>query len=585
MTQTFIPGKDAALEDSIARFQQRLSDLGFNIEEASWLNPVPNVWSVHIRDRDCALCFTNGKGATKKAALASALGEYFERLSTNYFFADFWLGDAIANGPYVHYPNEKWFPLTGDDSLPDGILDAHLKNFYDPEGELSAGMLVDLQSGNDARGICALPFTRQSDNTIVYIPMNIVGNLYVSNGMSAGNTPNEARVQALSEVFERHIKNRIIAKSLSLPEIPPTVLVRYPAVVEAISTLEAEGFPIFAYDGSLGGQYPVICVVLFNPTNGTCFASFGAHPDFGVALERTVTELLQGRGLKDLDVFTPPTFDDEEVAEHANLETHFIDSSGLISWDMFKQDADYLFVDWNFSGTTEEEFATLMAIFHAEDKEVYIADYQHLGVYACRILVPGMSDIYPAEDLWLANNNMGSHLRETLLALPGSSWPQADYLNLIMRLDDEGHDDFTRVRELIGIASGKDNGWYTLRIGELKAMLALAGGDLEQALIWTEWTMEFNASIFTPARANFYRCLQTLLMLAMEEDREPLQYHHAFVRMYGADAVEAASAAIAGEEPFYGLQPADGTLTAFPAHQALLAAYEKLQRAKAAFWK
>ena len=75
MTQTFIPGKDAALEDSIARFQQKLSDLGFQIEEASWLNPVPNVWSVHIRDKECALCFTNGKGATKKAALASALGE------------------------------------------------------------------------------------------------------------------------------------------------------------------------------------------------------------------------------------------------------------------------------------------------------------------------------------------------------------------------------------------------------------------------------------------------------------------------------------------------------------------------------
>ncbi len=66
MTQTFIPGKDAALEDSISRFQQKLSDLGFNIEEASWLNPVPHVWSVHIRDRDCPLCFTNGKGASKK---------------------------------------------------------------------------------------------------------------------------------------------------------------------------------------------------------------------------------------------------------------------------------------------------------------------------------------------------------------------------------------------------------------------------------------------------------------------------------------------------------------------------------------
>ena len=584
MTQTFIPGKDAALEDSIARFQQKLQDLGFNIEEASWLNPVPHVWSVHIRDRDCPLCFTNGKGASKKAALASALGEYFERLSTNYFFADFWLGESIANGDFVHYPNEKWFPLTEDDSLPEGILDARLRKFYDPDESLGASELIDLQSGNDERGICGLPFTRQSDQQTVYIPMNIIGNLYVSNGMSAGNTANEARVQGLSEVFERYVKNRIIAESISLPEIPAEVMQRYPGVIEAIERLEAEGFPIFSYDASLGGKYPVICVVLFNPANGTCFASFGAHPDFGVALERTVTELLQGRSLKDLDVFTAPTFDDEEVAEHTNLETHFIDSSGLISWDMFKDDADYPFVDWSFAGTTHEEFDTLMAIFRAEDKEVYIADYEHLSVYACRIIVPGMSDIYPAEDLLLANNSMGAPLRKTLLALPDSQWEPEAYLELIVQLDEEGHDDFTRVRELLGLASGKDNGWYTLRIGELKAMLALAGGDLDQALIWTEWTMEFNQSIFSEERANYYRCLQTLLLLAMEEERDPLQYHRAFIRMYGQAAVEAASAAISGEAPFYGLQAVDLDLKAFPAHQSLLAAYEKLQTAKRRYW-
>ncbi|MFB6324546.1 30S ribosomal protein S12 methylthiotransferase accessory factor YcaO [Pantoea deleyi] len=585
MTQTFIPGKDAALEDSIARFQNKLQDLGFNIEEASWLNPVPHVWSVHIRDRDCPLCFTNGKGASKKAALASALGEYFERLSTNYFFADFWLGKEIASGDFVHYPNEKWFAVPDDESLPEGILDPRLRAFYDPDEALTASGLIDLQSGHTERGICALPFTRQSDQQTVYIPMNIIGNLYVSNGMSAGNTANEARVQGLSEVFERYIKNRIIAEAISLPAIPDTVMQRYPDVTEAIARLEAEGFPIFAYDASLGGKYPVICVVLFNPANGTCFASFGAHPDFGVALERTVTELLQGRSLKDLDVFTPPTFDDEEVAEHANLETHFIDSSGLISWDLFKETADYDFVDWSFAGSTEQEFATLMAIFAAEDQEVYIADYEHLGVYACRIIVPGMSDIYPAEDLVLANNSMGAGIRETLLSLPDSNWNPEEYLDLIGQLDDEGFDDFTRVRELLGLATGKDNGWYTLRVGELKAMLALAGGDLDQALIWTEWTMEFNSSIFTPERANYYRCLQTLLLLAMEDERDPLQYHHAFLRMYGESAMEAASAAISGERPFYGLQSVDESLQAFPAHQSLLAAYEKLQKAKRQFWK
>ncbi len=580
MSQTFIPGKDAALEDSIASFQQKLTQLGFNIEEASWLNPVPNVWSVHIRDKDCPLCFTNGKGATKKAALASALGEYFERLSTNYFFSDFWLGADIAEGEFVHYPSEKWFPLTEDDTVPEGLLDARLRQFYDPEGELCGSELVDLQSSNSERGICALPFIRQSDKTPVYIPVNIIANLYASNGMSAGNTQNEARVQGLSEVFERYVKNRIISERISLPKIPHEVLARYPAVIEAITTLEKEGFPIFSFDASLGGQFPVICVVLFNPQNGTCFASFGAHPDFGVALERTVTELLQGRSLKDLDVFNPPSFDDEEVGDQTNLETHFIDSSGLISWDLFKKDADYPFVDWDFSGSTEEEFHTLMSLCQQCDAEVYIMDYDHLGVYACRILVPGLSDIYPAEDLQLANNIMGVHWRDTILSLPTSHGTKEEYLSLIGQFDEDGLDDFTRIREMIGIAPGKDNGWSHLRVGELKSMLALAGGDLEQALVWVEWTQDFNASLFTPARQNYYRCLHNLLLLGEEHEREPAQYMDAFSRMYGEETLQAALNAIEGKQPFYGLQPIDPSLANLPVHQSLLAAYEKLQQAK-----
>lgn len=96
--------------------------------------------------------------------------------------------------------------------------------------------------------------------------------------------------------------------------------------------------------------------------------------------------------------------------------------------------------------------------------------------------------------------------------------------------------------------------------------------------------VEFNASVFSLSAANYYRCLQTLLLLSQEEERQPLQYLNAFIRMYGADAVEAASAALSGEAPFYGLQAVDSDLQAFPAHQSLLKAYEKLQRAKAAFW-
>ena len=584
--QTFIPGKDAALEESIEKFQQKLTALGFNIEEASWLNPVPNVWSVHIRDKDCPQCFSNGKGASKKAALASALGEYFERLSTNYFWTDFYLGQDIANGDFVHYPNEKWFPIEDEALLPQGILDEHLFEHFDPNQELTPELLVDLQSGNYERGIVALPYVRQSDQQTVYIPQSIISNLYVSNGMSAGNSQFEARVQGLSEVFERYVKNKIIAEAISLPLIPQEVMARYPSIQAAIDKLEQEGFPILVYDASLGGKYPVICVILLNPTNGTCFASFGAHPKFQVALERTVTELLQGRSLKDLDVFSPPSFNNDDVAEHANLETHFIDSSGLISWDLFKDTPDYPFADWNFSGKdTHEEYDNLMAIFRAEKKDVYIMDYNHLGVYACRIIVPGMSDIYPADDLIYANSNMGMDWLEILLDLPHFHHDPETYQELLDELDEQGIDDATRVREFIGIVAPKASGWTTLRIGELKSMLSLALGDLEMALDWANWTYNMNSSVFTAERANYYRCLINSLELFMDSQRDPQQYRMVFEKMYGKDAVAFAWSAIQGGNPFYNLPASDETLANFSEHQKLLAAYAKLQKAKRENWQ
>lgn len=584
--KTYITGKDAALEDSIHYFHQQLAKYQLDVKEASWLNPVANVWSVHIQNMQCPLCFANGKGASKKAALASALGEYFERLSTNYFFSDFYLGKQVATASFVHYPTEKWFLVPDDNTLPEGILSEKLLQFYDPNNELSATDLIDLQSSNRERGICALPFISQSDQKIVYVPVNLIANLYASNGMSAGNTRNEARVQALSEIFERYVKNKIIAEAMSLPTIPEEVIHRYPSVLASIESLENEGFPLYCFDASLGGKYPVICVVLFNPKNGTCYASFGAHPNFGVALERTVTELLQGRSLKDLDVFSPPSFDNDEIADLSNLETHFIDSSGLISWDLFKEKADYEFVDWHFSGTTEQEFNNLMAIFHEQNTEVLIMDYEHLGVYACRILAVGMSEIYPPEDLLIANNNMAIHLRDLIMSLPVKKYSTEQYLAIIEQLDEEGLDDFARIRELLGIATGKDNAWFTLRVGELKAMLALAAQDLEQAKLWIDWTIEMNESILSPERNHNYRCLQTLVNFILQRDVNKFNdYQMAFNKMYGQTSVEKMWQYAIGEKTFYGLndfstttQSSNENLDQFTMHQKLLSVYQKLHQ-------
>ncbi len=580
--KTYIKGKDAALEESIASMQKKLIDLNFDIEEASWLNPVPNVFSVHIRDKDCGLMFTNGKGTTKKSCLASALGEYFERLSCNYFFADFYLGQDFANDEFVHYPDERWFKNKDkdDDSIHNELLDEKLWQYYDPEQALSASKIFDTNSGTGERGICACPYHRQSDGKNIWFPINIIGNSYVSNGMSAGNTKNEARVQSLSEIFERYIKNKIIAEGICLPEVPDAVLQRYPQITEAINKLEQHGYSLRIADASLGGRYPVMSVTLINPTNATVFASFGAHPSFEVALERTVTELLQGRDLDQLDGFQSPSFDLDEVADHHNLETHFIDSSGLIAYDFFKNTPDYEFNDWDHDATTTDEFSYLCDIIHELGFDIYISDYEHLDVYSCRILVPGMSDIYPVDDLVWNNNNEGALFREEILSL--KNLDEAQWQSVLTRLEEGGYSDYQRVAEFIGVAPDAGTTWASLRIGELKAMLCLALQN-DEAIEWVNWSIHIDQLDKNSTR--FYLCLQALLEINSDEQRELEDYTDSLKLMFGEQTLSDCLDVVTGKENFFGLHSPGLSLDGFVTHQKLLEGYKKLHLAKQNNWQ
>ena len=568
-TEHFIPGKDASLEASIATLQSKLEAIGFHIEERSWLNPVEGVWSVHIRDRGCPLLFTNGKGATELAARASALGEYFERLSTNYFWTHFYLGDTIAQRGYVHHPDERWFALyDGDDAWPDGLLTPELHDLYNPDQGVRADQLIDLNSGNAERGICAIPYQRLSDGKTAYFPVNLIGNLYVSNGMSAGNTLKEARAQALAEIFERHIKFRIIVEGLCLPDVPEDVINRYPHIAAGIHGLREAGFGILVKDASLGGQYPVMNVTLLHPGDQGCFASFGAHPRFEVALERALTELLQGRALDSLAGFPAPGLDQAEIADPQNLEIHFVDSSGVISWQFLRDTPDYDFVDWNFGTTTDEDYHWSVDALHAEGHELYIADFPHLGVYACRILVPGVSEIYPFEELEFENNSVGNLIRPALARLPELTDDEcAELLDLIVDL--ELADD-RLVSVLIGLAPDADSPWTDLRIGELKLLLALALGDDDAIREGCTWIGQYGQR--SDARLKVYRCIADLVQLA-----DPAPFEAALALMYGRETLEQAFVLFNQDERFFGLTRLGADFEGSAIHQRLLEAYCKVR--------
>ncbi|HNN29613.1 MAG TPA: OsmC domain/YcaO domain-containing protein, partial [Agitococcus sp.] len=442
---TYILGKDLPLEQTIANMSSIMANLGMKIEIASWRNIVPNVWSLHIRDAHSPMCFTNGKGASKESALASALGEFIERLNCNFFYhGQFW-GEEIANADFVHHPDEKWFKPAFRDRLPKEILDDYCREIYNPDGELRGSHLYDTNSGNVKRGICCLPFVRQSDGEVVYFPSNLIENLFLSNGMSAGNTIAEAQVQCLSEIFERAVKREILEGEMALPDVPQAVLAKYPHIVAGIKGLEEQGFPVLVKDASMGGKYPVMCVTLMNPRTGGVFASFGAHPSFEVALERSLTELLQGRSFEGLNDLPRPTFQSNAVTEPNNFVEHFIDSSGLVSWRFFSAKANFEFVEWDFSSQGEnanvEEAATLFGILKDLGKEVYMAVYTELGAPACRILVPNYSEIYPIEDLIWDNTNKALLFREDILNL--HCLDDNKLAKLLERLEESDLDDYT----------------------------------------------------------------------------------------------------------------------------------------------
>ncbi len=579
-SSTYILGKDLPLEQTIANMSDILANLGIKIEIASWRNIIPNVWSLHIRDAHSPMCFTNGKGSTKESALASALGEYIERLNNNHFYAGAFWGEDLANASFVHHPNERWFKPGIKDALPKEILDAYCLEIYNPDGELRGSYLIDTNSGNTARGICSLPYVRHSDGEVVYFPSNLIENLFVSNGMSAGNTLAEAQVQCLSEIFERAVKREILEGEICLPDVPPNVLAKYPSIVAGIQGLEEQGFPVLMKDASLGGKYPVMCVTLMNPRTGGVFASFGAHPCFEVALERSLTELLQGRSFEGLNDLPRPTFESNAVTEPNNFVEHFIDSSGIVSWRFFSAKADFNFVEWDFSGQGDnantDEAVTLFGILKDMGKEVYTAVYDQLGAIACRILVPGYSEVYPIEDLIWDNTNKALLFRQDILNLHQLN--DASLAALLERLENNELDEYSDIATLIGIEFDENTEWGQLTVLELKLLIHLALKQFEEAQELVSAFLQYNDN--TVERGLFYQALGVVLEVELDPELALKDYETNFRRMFGDARMDAVIGSMKGTVRFFGLTRTSMKLEGLDRHHRLIDSYKKLHAAR-----
>jgi ribosomal protein S12 methylthiotransferase accessory factor len=480
MKKDLLPkGKDNSYVETIEYFENIFKKSNFNIEIVSWENPVKGIWSVHVRDSDFPRFFTNGKGISKNGALASAYGEFLERLSTGFLFADYYFGLEVgSNVKWDFFPDEKWFMPDGNE-IPKGVLSENLLKFYNPNGELGNSSLIDSNTPSLNKGICTIPFSSLKDNTTVNFPVSILNNLYVSNGMAAGNTMEEARVQALSEIIERFVKNQIISQGITLPDVPQSELIKYKKVVDGIQELEESGFRVLIKDASLGGKFPVVNITIINSNDSGTFAAFGAHPLFEIAVERTLTELLQGRSLDRLKDFPMPVFDDELVAGYGNLEEHFIDSNGLLNWSFFKQKPDYTYKEWSFEGSRNDELKFLEDIIEKDGFEIYLREFKWMGVDSCRIIIPGMSEIYPVEDLVENNKNDILWIRDFLLDIQSKTPEECS--EFYEQFCESGYSLGEKIGELMGLP------WFSsFVVVEVNILLSLYIQEYNDTVMWCE---------------------------------------------------------------------------------------------------
>jgi len=319
-----------------------------------------NVHSVTLKAKNLPF-FSNGKGWSKEEALLGAYGEMCERFFTKNYFEDYYLDNIYPDSKNCQFLNEE------------------LKKFY-KINELEKEDLIEFSSSYEE--ILSIPFKRINSKEIIYFPINLIQNLYASNGMAFYSDKKKAFENALSEIIERYVKFKVIKNRYSLPKIKHKLNSKY----------------IQIYDASLNGKYPVMATTYIK--DNKILLTFGCDKEQEKAIEKAYFELMQGReDFENIGEFSDDLF---EVKDSFNLETHFISSNGLIHIDFLKK-SKFEAKIWTFEN------------YFIFDKDIYFREYDYQNFYAYQIIIPSISEIYPLDDLIYNNKNQGKFYRKFVL--------------------------------------------------------------------------------------------------------------------------------------------------------------------------
>lgn len=268
--------KDKTPAATIREVRHLLDELGIATFERHWFEVEGQAFSVRLEaDGVWKGCAVNGKGASRELALASAYGEWMERLQNGMFTEpSFWVMPERFTPP-----DARVF-----------TVEEVCRRWAATAGQLFTEEAVALLGAQQA---ACVPFYDSCADEVVYLPLHYLRMTYSSTGLTAGNTAAEALAQGLCEINERHVINQVSRFNPVLPTIP---LEQVPDGYSRrlIAALRAWGYTVHVKDATLGGKYPVIATLVVSPERGLYHIHFGSDPVFEIALQRSLTEFCQG---------------------------------------------------------------------------------------------------------------------------------------------------------------------------------------------------------------------------------------------------------------------------------------------------
>jgi len=244
----------------------------------------------------------------------------------------------------------------------------------------------------------SVPFAKvcRKGKEIVNIPI-ILARANSSTGLCAGNTPQEAILQGINEIFERYVLQQLYLKNITPPSFPKGYF-KETNVGKRLSDLENEGYLYDVKDMSLGKNFPVVGLVLTNTQNGTTMFRLGADISAEIALERCLTEIYQGRTdeSKFLDYTFNYLYEIENVAHlwRQEYKKSLKDGTGFFPKNVFMGKPSYSFQipSWYRTGDSKADLQNMLRYLNNNDYTLLVRDNSFLGFCTYHVMIPGLSD-------------------------------------------------------------------------------------------------------------------------------------------------------------------------------------------------